>query len=109
MSQRDSKYNSERTLNQFSSDDYQVKYPNFNKVMARIDYLTDEVKTKNKIRHKGWNKHLTTSTTTTTTTEADLFESYGDLDEDDYFDSYEDQVRNIYYKYYFYILFIFIF
>lgn len=94
--QRDSKHHSDRTLNQLSSDDYQVKYPNFNKVMARIENLNDEVKTKNslhKLRHKGWNKYLTTSTTTTTT-EADLFETYGDSNEEDYLESYEDnQVR----------------
>lgn len=89
---RNIKYNSDRTLNQFSSD---VKYPNFNKVMARIDNMNDDGKTKNnlhKLRHKGWNKY--TISTTTTTTEAGLFELNDDLDEDDYFDSYEDQVRD---------------
>lgn len=98
VTQRDSKHNSERTLNHFHSADHPVKYPNFNKVMTRIENLNDEVKTKSnyhKIRHKGWNK-FTASTTTTTTTEAGLFETYGDLNEDDYFESYEDnQVRRI--------------
>lgn len=94
--QRDSKHNSERNLNQYRSDDYQVKYPIFNKVMARIDNLNDEAKTKNnmhRLRHKDWKKY-TTTTTTTTTTEADLFDSYGDFNEEDYSESYDDnQVR----------------
>lgn len=90
--QKDPKHNTERPLNQLSSDHRQVKYPNFNKVMNRIETLNSEVKTKDdfhKIRHKGWNRYLTTPTTTTTTTEGSLFESYGDLNEDDYFQSYE--------------------
>lgn len=97
VTQKDSKYNSVRTLNQFSSDNSQVKYPIFNKVMARIENLNDEVSSKNsfhKIRHKGGIKYLSTSTTTTTTTEAGLFETYDDLTEDDYSDWYDDQVRD---------------
>lgn len=93
--QRDSGHNSARTLNSHLPDDYQVKYPNFNKVMARIENLNDEVKTKSnlhRLRHKGWNKY-TTTTTTTTTTEAGLFENYDDSNEDDYFDS--EEVREI--------------
>lgn len=98
---RDLKYKSDK-IHEVILDGQQVKYPNFNKVITRIENLNGEVKNKNsyhKIRHKSWNKYLTSSTTTTTTTtEAGLFETYGDLDEDDYFESYEDnKVRLTYY------------
>lgn len=72
------------------------RYPNFNKVMTRIENLNDEVNTKSnhhKIRHRGWNKF---TTSTTTTTEAGLFETYGDLEDEDYLENYEDNLVSLF-------------
>lgn len=102
---------SERTLKKhvlpkmmpsYSPDSYnkQSRYTKFDKVMTRINKMSFEEEVHgeevNKIRHKNWNNNLVVTTTTaiapTPTTEMDLFETYGELESEDYFDDYEDTV-----------------
>ncbi|CAH1159467.1 unnamed protein product [Phaedon cochleariae] len=79
----------------------QSRYSKFDRVMTRLDRMNSESEVDSEIvyrlRHKGWNNakspFRTTTTTTTTTTEMNLFETYGDLENDeDYLDDYEDSL-----------------
>ncbi|XP_050498091.1 uncharacterized protein LOC114329749 [Diabrotica virgifera virgifera] len=82
-----------------NSNNYkQSRYSKFDKVMTRINKLIVEDDVSNdgayRIRHKGWGGRKVVSTTpsTTTTTEMDLFETYGELENEDEFDDYEDSL-----------------
>ncbi|XP_056642097.1 uncharacterized protein LOC130448658 [Diorhabda sublineata] len=71
----------------------QSRYTKFDKVMSRINKLNyDEDQPDDgvyRIRHKGWTGKKIFSTTPSTTTEMDLFETYGEMENEDEFDDYD--------------------
>ncbi|CAH0561067.1 unnamed protein product [Brassicogethes aeneus] len=64
------------------------RFENLNRVNSRIDSISKISDSRHRLRHSRW-QDLTT--TTTTTTEDSLFDSYGDLSEEDNYQTLDDE------------------